>query len=237
MVAILSLIALAIARVTLGALLYFLAAITLMVIYAVLRKHYEYYLIRWAPVIIIGMELLLLFSGIGHPGHLVGSVSSLIVALLVLGEEKPKQALISRLNLSSAGDRSKVRSLFFTYGQVDKLEKLDLGTSYLTLKGDSIFFTVKIRTNERVLMKIDSADIEETYMRQTTSKNPVHYPSMRDLFLPPRKLRTIGKPFLRDYFLVIRTREDDWTFFEEPAVLIDLQKEIEGIRGLPPPNS
>jgi len=156
---------------------------------------------------------------------------------LVLGEEKPKQALISRLNLSSAGDRSKVRSLFFTYGQVDKLEKLDLGTSYLTLKGDSIFFTVKIRTNERVLMKIDSADIEETYMRQTTSKNPVHYPSMRDLFLPPRKLRTIGKPFLRDYFLVIRTREDDWTFFEEPAVLIDLQKEIEGIRGLPPPNS
>ncbi|HAA85141.1 MAG TPA: hypothetical protein DCE14_02185 [Kosmotogaceae bacterium] len=237
MAAILLLVALAITRITLGALLYFFAAITLMVIYAVLRKHYEYYLIKWAPVIVIGMELLLLSLGIGHAGHLVGSISSLIVALLVMGDERPKQALINRLGLSSARDRSRVRSLFFTYGQVDKIEKLELGTSYLTLKDDSIFFTIRIKTNERVLMKIDTADIEETYMRQMTSKNPVHYPSTRDLFLPARKLRTIGRPFLRDYFLVIRTREDDWTFFEEPSVLIDLHEEIERIRGLPPPNS
>ncbi len=229
--------AVVVVRVFFGALVYFFLATAAMIVFAIMRRRFEFSVIKWAPVIIPLAEVLLLFSGIGHAGHIVGSASATITALLVLGDEKPKQALINRLGLHSAKDRKKVRSVFFTYGQVDKLEKLELGASYITFKGNKILFTVKIRTGERVLMEIDSANVEETYMRQNTSKNPVHYPSLRDLFLPPKKMRTIGKPLLRDYFLVIRTKEDEWTFFEEPTVLMDLQEEIERRRGLPPPTS
>jgi hypothetical protein len=76
-------------------------------------------------------------------------------------------------------------------------------------------------------MEIPLEDIEEVAVHQSTSSSDLYYPSLRDMFLPARNIRQIGKSKIKDYFLVIRVADDSYSFYEEPLTVLRLQEEIE----------
>jgi hypothetical protein len=54
---------------------------------------------------------------------------------------------------------------------------------------------------------------------------------MRDMFIPIRNVRNIGKPELRDYFMVIKTSDNNYTFYEEAAVILKFQEKLQTLIG------
>ncbi len=216
-----------VSRFVLSPLFYFLVSVAAYIVFTVLRKRHDYYLILIAPVIPVFSEAAEILVGNFRVGFLIGSIVCIITALLGLGEERPKEKMIRRLGLPKKTDRGKVVSLFYTFGRVERIEKVNMSQSYAIVYNSSFHFTVNIPGSGQVNMEIPLEDIEEVAVHQSTSSSDLYYPSLRDMFLPARNIRQIGKSKIKDYFLVIRVADDSYSFYEEPLTVLRLQEEIE----------
>ncbi|HQQ55315.1 MAG TPA: hypothetical protein PKY42_01965 [Mesotoga sp.] len=219
-------------RLFLGPLLYFLTCVPAFVLFTVLRRKAAYISLVIAPLLPIIVESIALLTGNFRGGFLVGDIVCLVTALLGLGEERPKERMIRRLGLSGRESRNMVRSLFYTFGRVERIEKVNMSQSYAMVHEGSFHFSVNIPGSGRVNMEIPLCDIEEVAVHQSTSSGDLYYPSLRDMFLPARNIKLVGKPRIQDYFLVVRVAEDAYTFYEEPKTVLELQEEIEREREL-----
>lgn len=214
-------------RLFLGPLPYFLTSVPAFVLFTVLRRKVPYISLVIAPLLPIIVESIALMMANFRGGFLVGDIVCLVTALLGLGEERPKERMIRRLGLSGKGSRNMVLSLFYTFGRVERIEKVNMSQSYAMINGGSFHFSVNIPGSGQVNMEIPLEDIEEVAVHQSTSSGDLYYPSLRDMFLPARNIKLVGKPKIQDYFLVVRVGEEAYTFYEEPRTVLELQEKIE----------
>ncbi len=217
-------------RFVLSPLWYFLACTPAYIVFTVLRKRFDYRILALAPLIPIVAEVIAILLGNFKAGFLFGDIICIITALLGMGDERPKERLIRDLGLSGAENRMRVSSMFYTFGRVAQIEKVNMSQSYAVIHDKAFRFTVDIPGSGRVTMVIPIEKIQEVSVHLSMSSGELYLPSLRDMFLPARKIKMIGKPKIRDYFLLVRTSEDTYSFYEEPATVLRIQEEIEAAR-------
>lgn len=221
----------AVSRFLFSPLLFFAVAEGAMIIFVIFRKKHEYGILIIGSVILLVAEALAMIIGNGNAGHLFGTVIGSITALLGLGDERPKEKFIRRIGLSGVRERRKVHSVFYTFGRVEKIEKVNMSQSYIYVADKIIYFTVQMVGRDNVLVELPVKDILESSVHMAVSSTRLYYPALKDMFIPNKRVKTVGVPKVSDYFLVLRTEEDNWSFFEEPSNILALQKEIEKRRG------
>ncbi|WP_156173160.1 hypothetical protein [Kosmotoga pacifica] len=227
MVALILLSVMVFSRFFLNPLLYFFVVEGCMIFLVVTRRRYEFWLLILSMITPISTEAVALFAGIGTVGHIFGTLVSSITMLLGLIDEIPRERLIRRINLKGRSNRSRVQTLMFTFGEVSRLEKLQMSPAHVIVSAGRLYFTLKLPYEGETLMSFSLNELKETAVHQVISENKPYYPRLRDLFIPVRNVRSIGKPRHYDYFLVIKTADNVWTFYEEPKTLLNFQKEIE----------
>ncbi|ACR80834.1 MULTISPECIES: hypothetical protein [Kosmotoga] len=224
------LIAAMVSRFFLSPLWYFLVAEALTVVFVTLRKRFEYPVIVFSTVALLVAEAVAIFFNIGSAGHLFGTIVGTITALLGFAEERSKERFIQSLGLEGKEYRKQVKSFLYTFGEVERIEKIRMTQCYAILFKRKLHLLIETFQGGKVPVELKMKDIVETGVHQAISENPLYYPRLRDLFLPIKNFRTIGKPKEKDYFLVIRTGDGIWTFFEEPDKLLEFREEIEKAR-------
>jgi len=214
-------------RFVLSPLWYFLASVPAYIIYTVLRRKFDYRLLLIAPLIPIAAEATALLLGNFRAGFLFGDIICIITALLGMGDERPKERLIKNLGLSGPDNRKRVSAMFYTFGRVAQIEKVNMSQSYAIIHENAFHFTVDIPGSGRVSMRVPVEEIEEVSVHMSMSSGELYLPSLRDMFLPAKKIKMIGKPKIKDYFLLVKTSEDTYSFYEEPETVLRIQAEIE----------
>lgn len=217
----------AVSRFILSPLLFFAVAEGAMIIFVVLRKKQEYGVLIAGSVVLLVAEIIAMFTGIGSSGHLFGTIVGSITALLGLGDERPKEKFIRKIGLSGLEERRKVYSAFYTFGRVERIEKVNMSQSYIYVADGTVYFSVQMIGRDNVLVELAIKDIVENSIHMAVSSTKLYYPALKDMFLPNRRVKTVGVPKVSDYFLLLRTEEDTWSFFEEPSNILALQEEIE----------
>lgn len=215
------------ARFFLNPLPYFLVSVPTFVLFTILRRKQAYWLLllaSWFPILV---EIVAVASTNFRAGFLLADAVCLVTALLGLAEERPKEKLIESLGLAGKENREKVESLFYTFGRVERIEKVKMSQAYAIIHDSKFYFRVELPGVGPANIALPLDEIEEVSVYQSVSSNELYYPSLRDMFLPVRNVKLIGKPKVKDYFLLIRTGEDTYTFYEEPATVLRLQEEIE----------
>lgn len=133
---------------------------------------------------------------------------------------------MKRIGLSDFKYRDEIYTLYYTFGQLERLEKIRMSQSNFFLSKDELIFNIETMMGDNVLVKISYREIEKVFVEQKMSTNEFYFPSLKDFFWPIKGVRKIGKPDNKDYFLIIQAKEDKWIFFEEPKTLLGLQKKI-----------
>jgi len=215
------------ARMLLNPLLYFFVIEGCMILMVITRKRYEYWVLILMTVFPMILEAVALFLNIGKIGHLFGTIVATITIFLGLMDEMPSEKLIRKVNLKGRKNRRKVKTLMFTYGRISKLEKLQMSSTHAIITGEKLYFSLRLPYEGETLMSISLKELKEVAVHQVISDVTPYLPRMRDLFIPIRNIKSIGKPKHLDYFLVLKTSDNIWTFYEEPEILLNFQKEIE----------
>ena len=221
----------AFSRFLLSPLPYFFVAVGAMVAFVIIRKRLEYGTLILASVVLIIAESIGMILGNGGTGYLVGTIIGTITALLGLADERPKERFIRKIGLSGCENRRKVYGLFYTFGRVENIEKVNMTQSYLYVAVDRVFFSVKVPDRDDILVEISIENILEVSVHMAVSSPGYYYPSLKDMFIPNKRVKTVGVPSISDYFLMLKTEEDTWSFFEEPSNILAIQKEIDEKRG------
>jgi len=214
-------------RFVLSPLWYFLACAPAYIIFTVLRRKFDYRLLLIAPLIPIVAEVIAILLGNFRAGFLFGDIICIITALLGMGDERPKERLIKNLGLSGPDNRKRVSSMFYTFGRVAQIEKVNMSQSYAIIHENAFHFTVDIPGSGRVSMRVPVEEIDEVSVHMSMSSGELYLPSLRDMFLPAKKIKMIGKPKIKDYFLLVKASEDTYSFYEEPETVLRIQAEIE----------
>ncbi|OAA31880.1 hypothetical protein AT15_03385 [Kosmotoga arenicorallina S304] len=227
MFAFISLFLIALSRISLNPLPYFFVTEGLMILLVITRKRFEYWVLILITVFPLSFEAVALFMNAGKLGHIFGTITSTITAFLGLMDEMPREKLIRKIKLKGRKNRQKVKTLMFTYGRIAKLEKIQMSTTHALVSGDKLYFSLRMPFEGETLMSIPLKELKEVAVQQVISEVTPYLPRTRDLFIPIKNIRSIGKPKHMDYFLVLRTADNIWTFYEEPETLLNFQKEIE----------
>ena len=214
-------------RFLLSPLWFFLACTPFYIAFTVLRKRFDYRVLVLAPFVPIVAEIIAIFSGNFRAGFLFGDVICIITVLLGMGDERPKEKMTRELGLSGPINRRRVSSVFYTFGRVAQIEKVNMSQSYSIVHENAFHFTVDVPGTGRVKMTVPLEEIEEVSVHMSMSPGELYLPSLRDMFLPAKKIKMIGKPKIKDYFLLVKTSEDTYSFYEEPSTVLRIQEEIE----------
>ncbi|MFO7881854.1 MAG: hypothetical protein R6U52_04880 [Kosmotogaceae bacterium] len=215
-------------RFFLDPLFYFFIAEGLCILFVVYRKNSSYNLLKIAPVLFIAAEAVAIILSMGSGGFVFSTSVCIITLLLGMGEERKKQLFIEELGYDDKETRKNVKTLQYTFGIVEYLEKVKMSESQVILTEEKMYFSVYISQNkDRVIIDIPYEDIQDVYIKETVTINKLYLPRMRDMFIPLRNIRGIGKPETRDYFMVVKTKDNNYTFYEEAAVILDFQETLQ----------
>ncbi len=178
----------------------------------------------------IAVEAIAIFLGMGSGGFFFGTVICIITLLLGMGEERKKQLFIEELGHSDKMTRKNVQTLQYTFGEVEYVEKVKMSESQVLLTDEKMYFSVDIpRNKDRVIIDVSYDDIQDVYIKESVTTNKLYFPRMRDLFIPLRNVRNIGKPEIRDYFMILKTNNNTYTFYEEAGVILKFQKTLQSL--------
>ncbi|TYB87252.1 MAG: hypothetical protein FXF54_11015 [Kosmotoga sp.] len=215
-------------RFFLSPLFYFLIAVGLCILFIVYRRNVSYNMLKLAPVLFVAAETIAIFMGMGSGGYIFGTVVCIITLLLGMGEERKKQLFIEEIGYNDRETRKNVRTLQYTFGEVKYVEKVKMSESQVLLTDEIMYFSVNIPKNkDRVIIEVPYVDIRDIYIKETVTTNKLYLPRMRDLFIPIRNVRNIGKPEIRDYFMIVKTSDNLYTFYEEAAVILKFQEKLQ----------
>lgn len=215
-------------RFFLSPLFYFLVAVGLCILFVVYRRNVSYNMLKLAPILFVAAETVAIFLGIGSGGYIFGTVVCIITLLLGMGEERKKQLFIEEIGYNDRETRKNVRTLQYTFGEVKYVEKVKMSESQVLLTDEIMYFSVNIPKNkDRVIIEVPYVDIRDIYIKETVTTNKLYLPRMRDLFIPIRNVRNIGKPEIRDYFMIVKTSDNLYTFYEEAAVILKFQEKLQ----------
>lgn len=185
-------------------------------------------MLKLAPILFVAAETVAIFLGIGSGGYIFGTVVCIITLLLGMGEERKKQLFIEEIGYNDRETRKNVRTLQYTFGEVKYVEKVKMSESQVLLTDEIMYFSVNIPKNkDRVIIEVPYVDIRDIYIKETVTTNKLYLPRMRDLFIPIRNVRNIGKPEIRDYFMIVKTSDNLYTFYEEAAVILKFQEKLQ----------
>lgn len=215
-----------ISRFVFNPLVYFIIALASAIIFVLLRKKSPFIIIILGCIFIIPLEISAGFLTAYSPLYLWGTIIGGLIYVLSLIDIKQKESFIKRIGLNGFKYRDEIYTLYYTFGQLERLEKIRMTQSNFFLSNDELIFNVETMTGDNVLIKVSYSDIDKVFVEQKMSTNELYLPSLKDFFWPIRGVRKIGKPDNKDYFLIIQAKEDRWIFFEEPKILLELQKKI-----------
>ncbi len=219
-------------RFFLSPLFYFIVGEGLCILFVVYRRNVPYNLLKLAPILFIVMETIAIFLGMGSGGFIFGTVVCIITLLLGMGEERKKQLFIEEIGYNDKETRKSVKTIQYTFGETEYIEKVKMSESQVLLTNEIMYFSVNIpRNKDRVIIEVPYGDIQDVYIKETVTTNKLYLPRMRDMFIPIRNVRNIGKPELRDYFMVIKTSDNNYTFYEEAAVILKFQEKLQTLIG------
>ena len=215
-----------ISRFVFNPLIYFIITLASAIIFVVLRKKTPYKIIILGCLFIIPLEISAGFLTAYSPLYLWGTIIGGLIYLLSLIDIKQKESFMKRIGLDDFKYRDEIYTLYYTFGQLERIEKIRMSQSNFFLSENELIFNVETMMGDNVLIKINYRDIDKVFVEQKMSNNELYFPSLKDFFWPLKGVRKIGKPGNKDYFLIIQAKEDKWIFFEEPETLLGLQKKI-----------
>jgi hypothetical protein len=215
-----------ISRYTFGPLVYFIIILASAITFVLLRKKTPFKIIIAGCIFVLPLEISAGLLTTYSPLYLWGTIIGGLIFLLSLIDVKQIESFMKKIGLNDFNQREEIYTLYYTFGQLERLEKIRMSQSNFYLSSDELIFNVEFMTGENVILRIKYKDINKVFVEQKLSSNDLYFPSIKDFFWPIRAVRKIGKPDNNDYFLVIQTNEDRWIFFEEPKILLKLQKEI-----------
>jgi len=67
-------------------------------------------------------------------------------------------------------------------------------------------------------------------MFKLQKKQELYYPKIRDMFIWPRNMSTMHKPYINTYGLYLLVGDESLTFYESPSIILKISEHLEEVR-------
>ncbi len=119
---------------------------------------------------------------------------------------------------------------FFGMGQIRNIDQLtNLSTAVFGFSDKGIAFNTKLKSGNYMRF-IDYNEIDDFGMFKLQKKQELYYPKIRDMFIWPRNMSTMHKPYINTYGLYLLVGDESLTFYESPSIILKISEHLEEVR-------